>query len=205
MTPPWIVLLQRLVALAQTGIEYTKDRYDTERYSEIISISASLTTLVSEVDVASMAQDLISDTGYATPKIDVRAAVFKDDKILLVKERADDLWTLPGGWADVGQSARESVEREVLEESGYVVRATKLAAVYDRNKHPHTPRIFHAFKLFFICELESGESQISDETSAVAFFSEDELPELSVDRVLPFQIREMFHQKRNPVALTVFD
>jgi ADP-ribose pyrophosphatase YjhB (NUDIX family) len=138
--------------------------------------------------------------------VDVRGAVFRDEKILLVKEKIDDKWTLPGGWADPCNSPSESVVREIYEESGFETQARKLLAVYDRSKHPHKPLMpFHIYKLFFLCEITGGSEQTSHETTAVDFFTEDQIPELSVSRVLPFQIARMFEHYRNPEMSTDFD
>ncbi len=146
------------------------------------------------------------EAGYATPKIDVRGAAFRDDTILLVKEKVDGLWTLPGGWADVGDSPSEAVERELLEESGFEVRTVKLCAVYDRNKHPHKPSFpFHLYKMSFLCEITGGEPKTSPETQAVEFFAEDQIPPLSQGRVLPQQIKRMFEYYRDPSLPTDFD
>jgi ADP-ribose pyrophosphatase YjhB (NUDIX family) len=153
-----------------------------------------------------LVRDLFRDeTGAATPKVDVRAAVFQDDAILLVKERDDGLWTLPGGWADPNESPSEAVVREVYEESGYRTRATKLLALYDRDKHGHPPYLFHVYKLFFQCELVGGAPSPSVETEEVAFFREDELPELSLTRVMPSQISRLFAHRRHPEWPTDFD
>lgn len=150
--------------------------------------------------------DLFSgEVGYATPKVDVRGAIFRDDTILLVKERADGLWTLPGGWADVGESPSEVVVKEVYEESGYQTRATKLLAVYDRDKQGHPPFPFYVYKLFFQCELIGGSPSSSIETEAVDFFPEDALPELSIGRVTPTQIARLFQHYRQPDLPTDFD
>jgi ADP-ribose pyrophosphatase YjhB (NUDIX family) len=137
--------------------------------------------------------------------VDVRAAVFKETRLLLVRERSDRLWTLPGGWAEVGQSAAESVEREVREESGYIVKAVKLVACWDRNKHPHPPIPVHAYKLLFRCELLGGVATPSTETTEVGFFAEDEIPALSLTRTLPKQIGFVFQCLRNPDAAAAFD
>jgi ADP-ribose pyrophosphatase YjhB (NUDIX family) len=149
---------------------------------------------------------LFSDqAGYATPKVDVRGAVFRDDAILLVRERSDGGWTLPGGWADVGDSPAAAVEREIAEESGYQARAVRLLAFYDRNKHGHPPYAFHAYKVFFLCELTGGEAQPGGETSEVGFFREDALPELSLTRVVPAQIARLFAHYRHPDWPADFD
>jgi ADP-ribose pyrophosphatase YjhB (NUDIX family) len=143
--------------------------------------------------------------GHATPKVDVRAVVFRDDAILLVRERAEGRWTLPGGWADINESPSEAVVREAYEESGYRIRAVKLLALYDRNKHAHPPYPFHAYKLFFQCELVGGAPVQSVETDSIGFFREDELPELSLMRVTPAQIARCFEHYRHPDWPTDFD
>jgi ADP-ribose pyrophosphatase YjhB (NUDIX family) len=146
-------------------------------------------------------------SGYATPKVDVRGAVFRDDRILLVRETADaGRWTLPGGWADVNDSPAECVVREIREESGFDTVARKLAAVYDRSKHPHVPAMpFHIYKLFFLCDLVGGAAADSIETTEASFFAEDALPELSVSRTLESQVRRMFAHHREPTLPTDFD
>ena len=147
-----------------------------------------------------------NEKGYATPKVDVRGAAFRNEEILLVKEKVDGLWTLPGGWADVGDSPAEAVEREVVEESGFEVKTKKLCAVYDRNKHPHKPSFpFHLYKMFFLCEITGGNAKTSIETTDVAFFKENKLPQLSTGRVLPQQIKRMYQHYRNPTLPTDFD
>ncbi|MFN8449741.1 MAG: NUDIX domain-containing protein [Anaerolineae bacterium] len=155
-----------------------------------------------------------AQTGHATPKIDVRGVVFQDDKILLVQEKLDNFrWTLPGGWADVGESAGEAVAREIFEESGYATRAVKLLALLDRNKHDHPPYPFHAYKAFFRCELTDPERHVDPaltsasfgETGEVGWFADDALPELSVGRVTQAQIARFFEHLRQPDLPTDFD
>ena len=143
--------------------------------------------------------------GCSPPKVDVRGAIFRDDTILLVKERVDGCWTLPGGWADVGESPSEVVVKEVYEESGYQARAIKLLAVYDRNKQGHPPLPFYVYKLFFHCELIGGSPSSSIETEEVGFFPESALPELSLGRVTPMQITRLFQHYRQPDLPTDFD
>ena len=132
------------------------------------------------------------EEGYATPKVDVRGGVFTADRVLLVRERADGRWTLPGGWVDVNDSPAEAVEREIREESGYHARAVKLAALIDRRKHPHPPSVHHIYKLMFVCELTGGDAALSVETDAVAFFPVNSLPELASGRVLAPQIERLY-------------
>jgi ADP-ribose pyrophosphatase YjhB (NUDIX family) len=151
--------------------------------------------------------DLFSrEVGYPTPKVDVRGAAFLDGKILMVREIGDGRWTLPGGWADVNQSAAECVAREIAEESGFKSRVVKLAAVWDYKKQGHRPlHPASIYKMFFICELTGGTARPSVETSAVAFFARDSLPELSGGRITPVQIQKMFEHLAQPSLPTDFD
>jgi len=201
----WIQTAQRIQAIAQTGLTYAVDAYDVERYGELSAIAASMLAGpdAEKIDLATLL--FASERGYPTPKVDVRAAVFQEDSLLLVRERADGCWSLPGGWAEVGHSAAESVEREVREESGYIVKAVKLLACWDRNRHPHPSIPFHAYKLIFRCELLGGAPSASSETTEVGFFAEEEIPELSLIRTLPQQIRFVFESLRDPTAPTAFD
>ena len=149
-----------------------------------------------------------AETGYATPKIGVRGAVFDSDgRLLLVREAVDaHRWTLPGGWAEVNQTPAESVAREVLEESGYIARPLKLAAVWDRARQPHPPAAYSVVRLFFICALEGGSPRTSLETSGHGWFHEADVPEdLSLGRTLPRHIARMFAHWRAPELATEFD
>lgn len=201
----WHSIAQRIQAIAQTGLAYAASPYDVDRYRELSAIAASMIAGPEPERIALAAQLFAAGQGYATPRVDVRAAVFKDARLLLVRERADGLWSLPGGWAEVGQSAAESVEREVREESGYIVKAVKLLACWDRNKHPHPPIPVHAYKLLFRCELLGGAATASTETTEAGFFAEDEIPALSLTRTLPEQIGFVFQSLRDPDAPTAFD
>jgi len=207
--PRWLEWARQLQAIAQTGLAFSKDVYDRERYEAIRSLAAQITAAHCDVDARRIEGLFADQVGYATPKVDVRGAVFRDDgRILLVREVADGgRWTLPGGWADVNQSPTESVVREVLEEAGLHVVARKLAAVYDRERHPHQPPYaFHIYKLFFVCDIVGGEPRPGIETSEVAFFGAHEIPaDLSVSRVLPHQISRMFEHAAWPGLPTDFD
>jgi ADP-ribose pyrophosphatase YjhB (NUDIX family) len=201
----WLHWVQRLQAVAQTGDHYAVTEYDRQRYAVVREVAAEMMAAGSGA-----APDLIrglftAENGYATPRLDVRAAVFRDGRILMVQERSDGLWTLPGGFADVGDCPSEAAEREVREESGFVVRAARLVALYDRNRHGHTPFAWHQWKVFFLCELLGGEAAPSVETGAVGFFAEDSLPPLSRGRATGSQIRHMFEHYRNPLLPPSFD
>jgi len=206
MDPQWLDWAKRLQAIAQSGFTYTKDHYDVERYEAVQRIAAEMLAAGTAAKVIEPIADLLSrEKGYATPKVDVRAAVIHDDRILLVKETTDGGWSLPGGWADVGDVPSHAVEREVREESGYEVRAVKLAALLDRNLHGHPYFPYHAYKLFFLCELVGGKATQSYETDGVGFFAGDALPPLSLTRVVPAQIALMFEHHRRPEIPTTFD
>ena len=206
-TPPqWLEWVRRLQSVAQTGLEYAKDPYDRQRYDEIRRIAADIAAKSDGLpDVEPVLNLFKNEMGYATPKVDLRIAVFDQSRILLVKERSDSLWTLPGGWADVGESPAIAARREVREESGYEVVIKKLAAVLDRDRHSHPQLAYHVYKLFFIGELCGGQARESIETSDVEFFSENAIPPLSLTRVIPEQIRHMFAHFRNPALPTSFD
>jgi len=202
----WVEWAKRLSAIAQTGLTFAKDPFDIDRYHAIRQIAAEMLASASQLETKVIVGLLSKDDGYATPKVDVRGVVFRDDKLLLVRETSDGHWTLPGGWADVCASPAENVEREVFEESGFTVRATKILAVFDRSKHPHEPPFaFHVYKFFVHCTLVSGNATPSSETDAIGFFGEHEIPPLSLTRVTPAQIHRMFKHHRNPNLPTDFD
>jgi ADP-ribose pyrophosphatase YjhB (NUDIX family) len=206
MEPNWLKWAKRLAALAQDGLTYSDNEYEIDRYNQVRQIAAEMMAAGSDLDATAFIDLFSREQGYATPKVDVRGAAFRDNKILMVKEKVDDAWTLPGGWADPCQSASEAVAREVFEESGFEVRVVKLAAVYDRSKHPHLPLMpFHLYKLFFLCEITGGTPTESHETTGVEFFAEDRIPPLSISRTLPFQLARMFDHHRNPALPTDFD
>ena len=204
--PRWLDWCSRLQAIAQTGLTYASDAYDVERYRQLREIAAEMLAAGSGASVDAIRGLLEKDSGYATPKIDVRAVVFREGRLLLVREKADGCWSPPGGWADPGESAAENVVREVWEESGFRVRALELMAVFDRTKHPHQPQFpHHVYKFFIRCELTGGEAATSYETDGVDFFAEDALPKLSIGRFTEWQAHRMFERLRNPGLPVDFD
>lgn len=207
--PRWLNWSRRLQAIAQSGLAFAADPYDVERYGQVRQIAAEIMGAKADVTVDHAVALFAEQAGYATPKVDVRGAAFRQGRILLVRERADqNRWTLPGGWADVGASPRENVAREVEEESGFVVRVIKLIAVLDRSRQDHTPfHAFHSYKLFFQCEIVGGAATANLEASEVAFFDLEEIGglELSLSRVLPHQLVMCFEHAANPALPTVFD
>ena len=203
---PWLEWSRRLQAIAQNGLTFARDPYDIERYEAIRQIAAEMLAPAAGLTPAVIVGLLEKETNYATPKVDVRGVVFREGKLLLVRERSDGKWTLPGGWADVGASPAENVVREIQEESGFLTRASKILAVFDRSLHPHEPPFaFHIYKMFIRCAIVGGEATVSSETDSVGFFAESEIPELSITRVTPAQIHRMFTHHRDPGLPTDFD
>jgi len=206
--PDWLNWAREIQAIAQTGLAFSKDPYDLDRFAALRRLSARIMADHSSADIARVEDLFEAETGYATPKVGVRGAVFDTaGRILMVRETVDQhRWTLPGGWADVNQTPAQSVVREVFEESGYQVRATKLAAVWDRARHAHPPMAFSVVQMFFLCALEGGSPATSLETSEIGWFAEADIPvDLSLRRNLPFHISRMFAHWRKPGLPTEFD
>jgi len=206
--PRWLLWAREMRALALSGLADTRDPYDRERYQRLRALAAQITAEHGHAGIGEVEMVPARRSGYATPKLGVRGAVFRDDRLLLVREIADEhRWTLPGGWADVNETPAEAVAREVREEAGLEVRATKLAAVLDRARHPHgVSEPFHIWRLFFLCEIVGGEPRCGPETSEVAFFTRHELPTpLSTRRVLLPQLHRMFEHRGRPDRPTDFD
>lgn len=202
----WLPWARELYSLAQAGLAYSKNEYDLERYRRLLEISAEIIASQSELDKESILKSFSMQAGYATPKIDVRGAVIRDGKVLLVQERSDGGWTLPGGWGDVGETPSEVVRREVREESGFEVHVDKLVAVYDANRVPGAPmEFYHAYKLIFLCTITGGEARPSNETSAVDFFDLKHLPPLSIYRTSRQMIEEVFAHHADPARPPAFD
>lgn len=206
--PDWLTWAREIQAIAQTGLTYARDPHDISRYTALRSLAAQVMAAHCGTDASRIEALFAAEAGYATPKVGVRGAVFDAaGRILLVREAMDEgRWSLPGGWAEVNQTPAESVAREVMEESGYIVRAAKLAAVWDRGRQGHPPGPFSVTRLFFICTLEGGEARTSIETTEVGWFGEHELPrDLSHRRVLPAQVARMFAHWRDPSLPADFD
>jgi ADP-ribose pyrophosphatase YjhB (NUDIX family) len=195
-------------AIAQTGLAFVRDPYDRERY-EMLRALASQIMAAQTGEAAERIEALFAgQTGYATPKVDVRGAAFDEaGRILMVREVADGgRWTLPGGWADVNMTVAESAVKEMREESGYAVRVRKLAAVWDRTRQGHPPTVFSCCKFFFVCDILGGAPATGLETSEIGWFAEDALPrDLSLGRVMPEQLRRMFAHHRDPGLPTEFE
>jgi ADP-ribose pyrophosphatase YjhB (NUDIX family) len=198
-------LVLRLQALARTGLHFCGSEYDRQRYEEIERIAAELAAAGRPAERDALLALWQRETGYVTPKVEVRGATFRDGRVLLVRETVDGRWTLPGGWADVGESPSESVEKEIEQETGFRARAVKLAALWDRSRHGHGESPFHGWKAFFLCELTGGEARGSYETDAVGFFGVTDLPTMSLGRSTPRQVERMLEHWRDRALPTDFD
>jgi ADP-ribose pyrophosphatase YjhB (NUDIX family) len=204
MSDMWVNWVRRLQSIAQNGRNYCKNEFDLQRYQQVEDVAAEIAAKHSDGELDTITAMFRQETGPATPKIDVRAAVISENKILLVKERGDG-WTLPGGWVDPGESPSEAAARETKEESGYDVDAIRIIAIYDRDRQGHPPCPFHVYKLIFLCALAGGSAKTSLETEAACFFLEDELPVLSESRVLLSQVKRAFAFARDPNLPADFD
>ena len=203
--PAWLRRAQRLQAIAQTGLTYAADPYDRERYEEVRGIALEMASAHTSVPADEVRVAFASALGYPTPKVDVRAVVFRDGELLLVRERKSGRWTFPGGWADVGDTPSTAAERETLEESGYRVRAEKVLAFLDKSRHEHPPSIDYVYKVLIGCRLLGGEPATSHEIDAVGFFARGASPPLDLDRVTPGQVELAFTHLDDPSRPTDFD
>ena len=203
-TPKWLGWAQEIFSLSQSGLTYSGNQYDIERYKRLQEITAEIIASQSEISKETVLESFSMQAGYITPKIDVRGAVIQDNKILLIQERADEKWAMPGGWADLGNAPASVAEREVWEESGFRVRAEKVVAVLDANRI-QPMEFYHAYKIIFLCKLLDGEPRISYETLAVEFFDPNNLPPLSTYRTDEDILREVFSHVKNPDRPTAFD
>jgi ADP-ribose pyrophosphatase YjhB (NUDIX family) len=202
----WLRWAREIQSLAQTGLHYARNHFEEERAQRLIEIAAMITAEHSEISTSEGLIAFTAQPGYVTPKVDVRGAIIEANKILLVREALDGGWTFPGGWADVGESPRTAIEREVFEEAGLEVIATRLIGVYDANRVEDALSLFHAYKLVFLCEIISGELKPSIETTEVGFFSIEELPQpFSGHRTTPRHIADALKACNNPDWQTVFD
>ncbi|MEM6709356.1 MAG: NUDIX hydrolase [Pseudomonadota bacterium] len=209
MTPDdtdWIEWTERLRAIAETGRAYSPNPYDQERYAELHSLAQRMQAELLHRSPPDLSDRFELDGGYPTPKVECRAGVFRDGRILMVREESDGHWSLPGGWMDQWCSPAKNAEKEVFEETGLRARVKKLVAVRDHRVHTYRPaRLESVYKLLFLCELEGGSLSTSIETTAVDFFDPDDLPPLSIGRILPEDIALVVAHAQDPHLPTSFD
>src|SRR5512138_2888649 len=203
-TPEWLSWAREIYSLSQAGLAYSQNPFDIERYKRLQEITAEIIENQSHILKQSALDSFSMQAGYITPKVDVRGAVVRDGKILLIQEKADGKWAMPGGWADLGNSPASVAEREVWEESGFRVKAEKVVAVLDANRI-EPMEFYHAYKIIFLCKLLEGEPRTSYETLAVDFFAPDHLPPLSIYRTNEDMLREVFAHVADPNRPAVFD
>ena len=204
-TPRWLTWAREIQALSQTGLAHATTDYDTKRYQRLIEIAAEIVHDHTDLPKEPVLRHFLAQPGYATVKVDVRGAIIRNGKILLVQERTDERWCMPGGWADVGEFPSDMVVREVLEESGFEVVPKKVIGVYDANRGPEPMEFFHAYKIVFLCEIKGGEARTSDETMAVDFFGFDRLPPLSIHRTNERHLGEVRAHLKDKSRPTAFD
>jgi ADP-ribose pyrophosphatase YjhB (NUDIX family) len=201
----WLEMAKRLQAVAQAGLEYSDNKYDIDRYQQLRELSIEIMQEFTDLSMTSLVNGFGAEKGYPTPKVDVRGVVFRENKILMVRETIDGKWSVPGGWADVGLTPFEVARKEVLEESGLIVEPVRLLAVLDKKCHKHPPDLFHIYKIFVLCKETGGKLQEGMETSDTGFFAVNELPPLSSPRITDEQIALMFEFKNNPAKEAVCD
>lgn len=202
--PNWLGWAREIFSLSQSGLTYSGNPFDIERYKRLQEITAEIIESQSNISKESVLDSFSMQAGYITPKVDVRGAVVHEGKILLIQERADSHWAMPGGWADLGNSPASVAEREVWEESGFRVKAEKVVAVIDANRI-EPMEFYHAYKIIFLCKLLDGEPRTSHETLAVEFFDLNHLPPLSVYRTDESMLQEVFAHVEDPSRPAAFD
>ena len=200
----WLEWAIELQSLAQAGLTYGRDVYDKARYERIRDISAEMLSYKTDISIEKVKDLFCNESGYQTPKLDTRAAIFKDGKILLVKEN-NGKWALPGGWVDVNVSVKENTIKEVKEESGLDVSADKIIAIQDRSKHNLPLYAYGICKIFVLCSLLGGEFIENIETIGFDYFGEDELPDLATEKNNEEQIKMCFEAYRSQHWETQFD
>jgi len=203
--PRWLAWAREIQAMSQTGLTYSSNEYEAQRYRRLSEIAAEIIHEQTGLAAGPLLDSFLLQPGYATPKVDVRGAIVRDGTILLVQERADGRWAMPGGWADVGERPSAMVVREVWEESGFQVVARKVVGVFDANRDGRPLEFYHAYKIVFLCDLIGGEARPSHETLAVGFFPFDNLPPLSPNRTHERHLAEVLAHLHDPSRPTAFD
>lgn len=199
-------LIKRVKALADTGLVYAEDDYAKERYEELREISLKLMASVSDQPLEVLQDFFLPEKDYPTVKVDVRGFVLNEkDEILMAKESVDGKWTIPGGWADIGDSPSEAVLKEIREETGFDAKVVRLLAVYDKRCHPHPPEAFYIYKLIFFCKIIGGELQHGFDMQGADFFPIHKLPKLSEDRILKLQLKQLYQMVQENDNQTYFD
>jgi ADP-ribose pyrophosphatase YjhB (NUDIX family) len=206
MQPKWLYWAKQLQSIAQTGIEFTENPYDRERYEKLRKISLDILHEYTEIENERLVSLFANESGYPTPKIDVRAAIFNEEgRILMIREKLDNKWALPGGWADIELTLTENIVKEALEEAGSRIKVRRIIGIFDRNRHVYDNYPYSAYKIFVECDFLSGEFKHNIETLERDFFAPDDLPELSEGRNTAEQIAICFKARKEKIFEPVFD
>ncbi|WP_136466588.1 NUDIX hydrolase [Flagellimonas onchidii] len=199
-------LIKRIKAISETGLVYSKDGYDRERYEELQQISLELMSSIGNTPLGELQDFFVPQQDYPTPKVDVRAFVLNEkEEVLMAKESIDGKWTIPGGWADIGSTPSEIAVKEVAEETGLKVKVVKLLAIYDKQVHPHPPEPYYIYKLMFLCRIVGGELKAGFDMLDVGFFTLNNLPELSEERILESQLNHLYRLTKSSASDVYFD
>lgn len=201
---PWLKWAIEIQNIAQCGLAYTKDMYDKERYEQLRNIAVEMLSYKTDISVDKIKTLFCNESGYQTPKLDTRAVIFEDEKILLVREK-NGLWSLPGGWVDVLESIESNTIKEVKEEAGLDVITKRVIAIQDRNKHNKPLYPYGVCKVFVECEVIGGEFIENIETTEIKYFSIENLPNLCEAKTTSKQIEMCFEAKNNQNWNVVFD
>jgi ADP-ribose pyrophosphatase YjhB (NUDIX family) len=205
MKHEWLRIAKEIQSIAQAGLTYSTNQFDMERYQRLRDLSIDILQHYTDAPFQKIHDLFATETGYQTPKVDIRGVIFRDGKILMVCEMLDGKWTLPGGWAEVGYSPAENVVKEVWEEAGMHVVPERILAVFDKMKHTHPPDAFHVYKIFILCKDSGEEARPGMETTDAAWFGRDNIPPLSLLRITPEQIETMFRFYDQPEGYVLFD
>jgi ADP-ribose pyrophosphatase YjhB (NUDIX family) len=211
--PQWLTWAREIEAIAQTGLHFSSEHidpeqdreYDQQRYSRLIEIASEIYEKHSQIEKTRYIESFNAEQGYATPKIDVRAAIFEENKILLVQEKVDHSWSMPGGFADVNELPSKMIEREVFEESGIIAKAKKVVGIFDANHDREPLAVHHAYKIIYLCEITGGLLRGSNETVSSRFFPVDELPVFSETRTDLRHIWEAYQHILDPNRPAFFE
>ena len=203
--PKWLEWAREIQQLCQTGLAFSESEYDSQRYKRLTEVAAEITASHSDIHRHELTENFLAHPGYATPKVDIRAAIIENNKILLVQEIMDNKWAMPGGWADVGESPATAIIRETKEECGLDVLPVKVVGVYDANRSGRPLELFHAYKIVFLCEKVGGNTRTSTETIDVDYFTFEDLPQLSTARTNKQHLKDVFAHLSNPSLLTIFE
>ncbi len=201
-----LTLAKRVQAIAESGLHFTESDWDIDRYNDLEKIAIEMLSLITSTPIETVKIHTTERNGYKTPKVDVRSVIINEDhEILLVKERTDGCWSMPGGWCDIGFTPVEVAEKEAREEAGISCRAERVLAIMDNKRHNYPDDLYYIYKIFIECKAEDYSISTGMETLDVGFFKQDEIPELSTPRNTKDQIDTMFDFHHGRIKWPVID